>query len=142
MWGNWKQQLEKKSRRSNAKYPALEKKLNLKTRQDAMEIDYLHKLNDEEKAWLNKFNAEFVGADFRHEEPLHTTPELKQDCELINNARNRDVFSRKRATGELKSFEELNDDPTVHMETVETEKQKSRRLRRLLRLKKLKDLKE
>lgn len=69
---------KKKTRRSEAQYPALDPQFNLKTRQDALEIDYLDQLpteyvdpvtgkkwsNKQLKQYLNDFNNESVNADF------------------------------------------------------------------------------
>lgn len=56
---------KKSTRRSKAQFPALDPKLNLKTRSDLIDVDYLDQLNDKEKQWLNDFNSEFVNADFK-----------------------------------------------------------------------------
>ena len=46
-------------KRDKDPYPALNPGLNLKTRHEEIEIDYLHKLSPEEAKWLNKFNEEY-----------------------------------------------------------------------------------
>lgn len=70
---------KKKTRRSEAQYPALDPQFNLKTRKDALEIDYLDNLpaeyvdpktgkkwtNKQLKQYLNDFNNESVLADFK-----------------------------------------------------------------------------
>lgn len=56
---------KKKTRRSEAEFPALDPKLNLKTRYEILDYDYLDKLSQEEKQWLNNFSAEYVNADFK-----------------------------------------------------------------------------
>jgi hypothetical protein len=56
---------KKTTRRSSSKYPALDPRLNLKTRSELIEIDYLDKLSEKDKQWLNDFNSEFVNADFK-----------------------------------------------------------------------------
>ena len=38
---------------------------------------------------------------------LHNTKELKKSCTDRNNARNRDIFSRAKASDNLKPFDEL-----------------------------------
>lgn len=74
--------VKKQSGRSRAKYPALERKYNLKTRQDYIELDYVNgvinsdgecvirALNDEEKTFLNAYYEEVVGANFIHDKDL------------------------------------------------------------------------
>lgn len=54
-----------KTKRQRTKYPALEKGVNLKSRQELLDYDYLDKLGPEEKQWLNNFTEEYIGADFR-----------------------------------------------------------------------------
>ena len=84
----------KKSRRSREKYPALQKKFNLKMRQDYIELDYVNgaynkageqvmrPLNDEEKRFLNSFYEEVIGANFQHDailkELYHAMKPLKK----------------------------------------------------------------
>lgn len=87
----------------------LEQKQNLKIRQELLDSDYLGKLNLDELCWLNNFNLEYVGAQFKHEgrrihkKKLAIKIEKKsgkeivydvarKDCEDRNNSRNRDSF--------------------------------------------------
>lgn len=66
---------KKKTRRSQAEYPALNPGLNLKTRLESADFDYIDSLPEEwtdpvtgkkynPKAFLNDFTAEYVHADF------------------------------------------------------------------------------
>jgi hypothetical protein len=66
---------KKRSRRSNSKYPALDQQLNLKTRYDQLDMDYVNKLPEiwtdpktgkkwNPKQFLNDFANESVNADF------------------------------------------------------------------------------
>lgn len=57
--------MKKKTRRSQAAYPALDPHLNLKTRSDLLDMDYIDQLSDKDKQWLNDFSAEFVNVDFK-----------------------------------------------------------------------------
>lgn len=75
---------KKKTRRSQAKYPALERKFNLKMRQDYIEPDYLMnpvknskgevieslRVGDEEREFMNKFYEEVIGANFLYDKEL------------------------------------------------------------------------
>lgn len=75
-------------------YPGLDKNVNLKIRHELMDQDYIHKLSPEEKDWLSRFNEEYNGNNFKHKgDILHTTKELKKDCERKNNSHNRDASS-------------------------------------------------
>ena len=73
---------KKETRRSRAKNPALQKKFNLKVRQDYIETDYINgvydkhgnqvirALNDDELEFMNKFYEEAIGANFQHDTAL------------------------------------------------------------------------
>lgn len=52
--------------------------------------DYEHKLSDEEKEWLRKFNSEFYNAFFSGDKDLH--PDRKE-CYRAKNAARRDVVT-------------------------------------------------
>jgi hypothetical protein len=65
-----------------------------------LDYDYLHKLSEEELAWLNKFTEEYVHANLNTEKPksnLHRTKSMRKDCYDRNNARNRDVLTKQKA---------------------------------------------
>lgn len=99
-----------KSKRSEAKYPALTPDLNLRGRSDLIDYDYIDKLTDDEKAWLNKFTEEYVNTTLdRHnlENNLHNTEKLKQDCDARSNARRRDVMVKSKLTKQLDYLEDL-----------------------------------
>lgn len=104
-----KKTLVKKSRRSQLKFPALEKKYNLLSRQELIEdFDYLHKLNDKEKEWLNKFVSEEINADFRHPNPLNKTKKQRRVCYTANNRRNRCVWTKSKISGRAMSINEVS----------------------------------
>lgn len=99
-----------KNKRQKAKYPALRPELNLKTRYELLDYDYLDKLTEKEKAWLNDFTEEYVNASLDSknvENNLHNTEELKKDCYRRNNARNRDILTRAKASGTFVSIDEM-----------------------------------
>lgn len=112
---------KKQSRRSKVKYAALDPAFNLKTRTDLIDYDYINKLSEREKKWLNKFTQEYVNAGKlnKKDRPLHKTKELKKDCYDRNNARNRCQYTRQKASIGNKYLEEyknqLFDDPTDEM---------------------------
>ena len=102
----------KNNLRARTKYPALRPHLNLKTRFEEISdvLSYVDQLNDKEKAFLNSFISEYVNADFRHEgKILHKSKKAKKKCYDRNNARNRDIFTKARATGNTVSLTSLNE---------------------------------
>lgn len=81
----------------------------MKIRHELIDQDYINKLSNDEKDWLNRFNEEYVSANFNHDgERVH--PKVtksktvkrtgkrkrydvyKKDCADRNNARNRDTL--------------------------------------------------
>ncbi len=107
------------------KYPALVKEMNLKIRQEELDQDYISKLNDAEKAWLNQFNKEYVCSDFRTEDKdgkkikrIHPKKFItkkvkstgkkkkvdvyKKECGDRNNSRNRDSLGITKINNMLK----------------------------------------
>jgi hypothetical protein len=115
---------QRKSRRSNSKYPGLDKKLNLKIRQEIYDQDYINKLSDDEKRWLSSFNEEYINANFNHDgERIHPkkfktktvkatgkrrkVDIFKKDCEDRNNSRNRDSYSITKIHDMLKDESEI-----------------------------------
>lgn len=97
------------TKRQKDPYPALNPGLNLKTRKEEIEVDYLHKLSDEEKAWLNKFNEEYVNATLdrkNFENNIHNTKKLKQACDKRNDERKQCLFTREKAAGNIKYLED------------------------------------
>jgi hypothetical protein len=96
------------SRRSKIKYPALDPLYNTKLRREYLDIDYLHKLSDEEKEFLNKFMEEWMGGSFKKNENgnythenLHRKKKERKECYTRNNARNRCLFGIKKSSGLL-----------------------------------------
>ena len=90
----------KNNRRNREKYPALKPEFNLKIRSELIDYDYLDKLNDREKEWLNKFTEEYINANLNRKnirKNLHNTKKLKRDCDKRNNDRNADILSREKA---------------------------------------------
>jgi len=98
---------KKRNRRSSRKYPALEPEYNLKTRQDLIEADYIEQLSDAEKDWLNRFNEEYVNANFGHKgTKLQRTKKYRKDSYDRKNSRNRDIYTRVKAQGMLSQLDE------------------------------------
>ena len=100
----------KRSRRSNQPHPELDPRYSLKTRADLIDYDYLHKLDKAELEWLNGFTGEYVSGNLDREKPkknLHKTKKLIKDCDDRNNARNRDILTRVKASNQLTDYEAL-----------------------------------
>lgn len=88
--------------------------MNLKTRwEETYDIaEYVHKLDPEAKAWMNKFMGEYVGASLDTEDlsnNLHNTPALKKSCFDRNNARNRCIYTKQKAMGNLVDLESIKE---------------------------------
>lgn len=114
--------LKKSSKRSKTRYPALNPEFNLKSRQDLLEADYIDDLSEAEKAWLNKFNEEYVNANLDTEHPrrnLHKTKALRSDCYRRNNLRNKDLFTKFKAHGDLDALSHDVDSEQPMTETLE-----------------------
>lgn len=100
----------KKNKRQKTKYPALKPELNLRTRYELIDYDYINLLSEEDKRWLNDFTEEYVNASLDSknlENNFHNTEELKKDCYSRNNARNRDILTRAKASGSYVSMDDL-----------------------------------
>ena len=82
------------SKRNKAKYPALEKGLNIKSRKDYIEVDYINgvkgdsgdyairPLNEDELEFLNKFYEETIVTNFTHDPKIkHLTQKKKNIIE-------------------------------------------------------------
>ncbi len=60
-----------------------------------VDMDYRHKLNKADKAWLTKFYLEYYGERYQGE-PLHTKPEHRRDISGKRNAERRDLANNTR----------------------------------------------
>lgn len=61
---------------------------------------------------MNKFTKEYVNAEINNKKPkknLHKTKALKKDCYDRNNARNRCIYTRSKASWNLKYFEDVSE---------------------------------
>lgn len=93
---------KKNNRRARAENSALKPELNLRARFELIDYDYLNKLSPKELKWLNKFTEEYVNANLSGQsKKLHNTKELKKDCYDRNNARNRCVYTKAKASGNV-----------------------------------------
>lgn len=89
--------------------PYLQPGYNLKSRTKLLDYDYIDKLNPRQKKYLNKFNAEYIGAgkelnpEYR---PLHKTKAMRKDCYDRNNARNRDILTQQESMGTIQDLQD------------------------------------
>lgn len=89
-----------KNKRAGKKYPALDPLYNTKVRRENIDMDYVQTLNNDDKAWLNKFMEEYNGASFKNDgTDIHDTQELRRDCYGRNNQRNRCLYGVSKANG-------------------------------------------
>lgn len=65
---------------------------------------YVHKLNHEEKAWLNQFMREYNEATTK-DAVFHKTAEERKICNDKNNARNRCWYTEEAAANRLNLVE-------------------------------------
>jgi hypothetical protein len=92
---------KQKTPRHKEKYPALNPKRAVKTRQEQLEVPYLDQLNDKEKKFLNAFLEETVITNFQHKgKKIYKDRKPFYDA---NNARNRCMYTAAKASGALQS---------------------------------------
>lgn len=142
---------KKKSKRDNEKYPALKPHLNLKTRYELYDMDYIDQLSEKDKDYLNRFMEEWANANFNHEgKKLDKTKKAKNDSYNRNNARNRCILTKAKASGKLIDLEsfrgvssQLNPEEALVMEEKLREVLSDKKLLKKIKDKKLiEDLKE
>ena len=77
----------------------------LKRRDDVDDVaSYAHKLNAEEKAWLNQFMKEYNDAHTK-DAVFHKTAAERKICHDKNNARNRCWYTEEKAANRLNLIE-------------------------------------
>lgn len=129
---------KKKNRRNNTKYPGLKPELNLKTRYDLLDQDYVGELPDKKvphcsnpkgeckicnnpktrminpKEYLNNFNEEYVNARFNHDgktildEKLNLKPEVIEVWENCGVNKNITVVKVKKNNYRKQTFDSNN----------------------------------
>lgn len=96
---------KKLKKRDLDKYPALNPKLNARTRFELLDMDYLRDLDDAELKYLNQFMAEWVSGAFKKDgddysdQNFYKTKEERQERWRNNNGRNRCQLTIANATG-------------------------------------------
>lgn len=118
--------MKKRTRRAKSKFPALKKKYTLKIRQDLLDYDYIDKLSDEEKAYLNQFTEEWLNASFvktksgnYSSKNLHKTQAQRREAYSRNNRRNNDVYSIAKTSNKLGDSREVVRELESHSKNVE-----------------------
>lgn len=109
---------KKTNRRSKSKYPAINVNLNLKTRYEEIAdiASYFHTLPPSAKKFMHSFVEEYVNANFNHKgKPIYTEVEDKRAIYNRNNARNRDILTRSKASGQYVAI----DDPNTQKDALE-----------------------
>ena len=98
------------------KYPALNPRLNAKTRFEVLDMDYLKKLSDLDLKFMNQFMGEYVSGAFRKnehgdysEDNFHKTPEERRECYTRNNTRNRCGLTVSNATGQTVRSDDISE---------------------------------
>lgn len=109
---------EKKKQRKKReldKYPALNPRLNAKTRFEILDMDYLKTLDDSQLQYLNQFMAEYVSGAFKKDangeyssENMNKTVLERRDCYTRNNIRNRCGLTISNATGNTYRADDIN----------------------------------
>lgn len=104
--GRTKGKRKKKTNRSKAKYPGLEKRFTSRIRQEYLDYDYLDKLSDKDKEWLNNFTEEYLGANFKHPgKKMHKRKREQRELYNNNNARNRCAYGTSKVTGSVINYD-------------------------------------
>lgn len=107
-----KKDKKKPTRRGTAKFPALQPQLNLKRRYDLIDYDYVDKLSEKDKKWLNDFTEEWVNAKTK-DARFHKSKKAKKLCNDANNARNRCIWTMAKASGRNVNLDNLEPDEAV-----------------------------
>lgn len=104
--------VKKLTRRSATPHPALHPELNLRSRWELIDYDYIDKLSETDKAWLNKFTDEYVNANFDRKNlknNLHKTRELISEIDRSNNNRKTDAMTVAKASGKNVYLEDIKE---------------------------------
>lgn len=108
---------KRKPRRHSVKNPSLKKNYNSKIRQEYLDLDYVHKLDDKKKScrlpdgtmvteleymaiFMKEWNSAGVGKQSEAENnKFHRTAKEVKECTDRNNHRNADEYGRAKAQG-------------------------------------------
>ena len=83
---------------SKRKFTNLKKSGTHREAREFLDYDYLDKLNDDEKAFLNKFSAEFYNDYYRNDGTDMCPPKTQQrkDQQNLRAARRRDIWNQRQ----------------------------------------------
>lgn len=98
-------QKRKPKKIKKAKLWGLEVRTFNKAAQQYMDVDYVNKLDDDEKEWLSQFNNEYYGNTLKLEDwrqNLHYKDQKKSIFDATN-ARNRDIYNKRYKYNEYDS---------------------------------------
>lgn len=97
-----KAKAKKRHKYQKQKYPALNVAYQVANRRELLDVDYIHKLSDKEKKWLDSFLQETVITNFDHDgKILIKDQETRRELYRDNNRRNNDVMSKLKTEGRL-----------------------------------------
>lgn len=88
-------------KRSKEKYATFNVARQVANRREQLEVDYLDKLSDKEKEWLNQFQEEEVITNFSKPPKFNKKKEEQRLLYRKNNARNRDLYGKAKVTNTL-----------------------------------------
>jgi hypothetical protein len=77
---------------------------------DCVDFDYVDKLSDDDKDWLNNFSLQYYHTNFSNESAIPHTVEEKRVAYKRDNARRRDIFNTGLRVGLNKAIAEGCDD--------------------------------
>ncbi len=79
------------------KHRGLKQRSHRKPARGFVDFDYLDKLTEEEMRWLEKFSQEYYRAYFKNDGTDFHPPKTAErtECYGANNARNRDMWSKR-----------------------------------------------
>lgn len=83
-----------KKRKKTPKDTGLKKKYYPKTKRELCDFDYLDKLTDSEREWLNTFMEEYAKAHINHGKKRKLKKHQIKEVYRQNNARNRDMWNK------------------------------------------------
>lgn len=78
----------------------LHKHKHRKYAREFVDQDYIEKLDRSDLDWLDTFNKEYYGNQFKKSNQVHS-PEQKKAIGQVNNERRRDVYALQRCSGKL-----------------------------------------